>query len=485
MADICSPQVYFDESPHARDLCNLIAIANFDPIAWIFCGDFRQTVPFVGSCDENIYREQMQVSMMERAARANAIQYELLINHRSFGGLHQLASTMWYGGRMVSGNAQNPASLQQVRKYLESFMDGRPCTVPRLLVHIKNCGPEARDGTSAWNPSHTAWVMARVSEILHDAEFAARTILIISPYKKAFSEYKNEIKKLPSWAQKRVEARTVDVVQGHEADFVFLDLVKEKSTKFLDNPNRLCVALTRARLGEFVIVHPRMIESQTFNRFSENLRPIYNLCREAGQVVFVDPETVVDVANPVVETPTNTSHAATCSDPSREGFDEKVHDPQLPVLAVAADEKKVDVSQSVASASITTLSHNVRKLGMEEGEPAVAQLPLDTTPAEKLAQLDDGQGWWEAVMSRPGLNPSSRAQQNLNGDDETASVKAEAKVPLGAEQMYQSLEVMPLLSRQEERRKSEVMEDDVDTVKDEGPVGAALARLGAMFARRD
>src|SRR5690606_20747915 len=33
--------VYFDEAPHARELSNLIAIANFDPIAWIFCGDHR------------------------------------------------------------------------------------------------------------------------------------------------------------------------------------------------------------------------------------------------------------------------------------------------------------------------------------------------------------------------------------------------------------------------------------------------------------
>lgn len=470
MADICSPQVYFDESPHARDLCNLIAIANFDPIAWIFCGDFRQTVPFVGSCDENIYREQMQVSMMERAARANAIQYELLINHRSSGGLHQLASTMWYGGRMVSGNAQSPASLQQVRKYLERFMDGRPCTVPRLLVHIKNCGPEARDGTSAWNPSHTAWVMARVREILHDAEFAARTILIISPYKKAFSEYKNEIKKLPSWAQKRVEARTVDVVQGHEADFVFLDLVKEKSTKFLDNPNRLCVALTRARLGEFVVVHPKMTESQTFNRFSENLRPIYNLCREAGQVVFVDPETVVNVTNLAVETTTITSHAATSSDSSRD----------------RVDENKVVDSQSVASTSMTTLNRNVRKLGMKEFEQVMSHSSLDTTPAQKLAQLDEGEGWWDAVMSRSVLNPSGRTRQERSGDDETASVKVEATAPPGVEQMYKSLEGMSsLLSNKKEKNMSGSVEEDVDTVKYEAPVGSALAKLGAMFARRD
>ena len=437
----------------------------------------------MGSCDENIYREQMQVSMMERAAAANAIQCELLMNHRSFGGLHELASTMWYGGRMVSGNTQNPASLQQVRRYLARFMDGRPCTVPRLLVHIKNCGPEARDGTSSWNPSHTAWVMARVRELLHDAEFAARTILIISPYKKAFIEYKNEVKKLPSWAQKRVEARTVDVVQGHEADFVFLDLVKEKSTRFLDNPNRLCVALTRARLGEFVVVHPKMTESQTFNRNSQNLRPIYNLCREAGQVVFVDQETAVDTVNFAVETTANASRSATSPKPSRDGLEEKVHDMQLPVLAVTADEKKAVGSQS-STASMTTLVHDFRKLGMNEFEPAVAHCSLNTTRVQQLADLDDRESWWKAAMSRPDLNPSRRAEEGLNRVDETTSVKNEAKASLGVGDVHNSLKGELLLSSKGETSMSGGIEVDVGKVEPEAPVGAALAKLGAMFARK-
>ncbi|KAK4112767.1 hypothetical protein N656DRAFT_74908 [Canariomyces notabilis] len=273
--------VYFDEAPHARELSNLIAIANFDPIAWIFCGDYRQTVPYVGSAsapaNDNIYRKQMQVSMMERAAAVDAIRFELLMSHRSFGGLHQLASDLWYGGRMVSGND-----------------GGKACPVPRLLLHVKNCGPEQLDGTSAWNPTHAVWVMDRVRELLNDTKFkhAARdepgTILIISPYKKAYDEYRKAVKRLPEWAQKRVEARTVDVVQGHEADFVFVDLVKEKSTEFLDNPNRLCVAVTRARLGEIIMMHPKMSQSATFIRHSKHLKGIYSHCRDNRQLAWVD-----------------------------------------------------------------------------------------------------------------------------------------------------------------------------------------------------
>ncbi|KAK4097857.1 hypothetical protein N658DRAFT_433170, partial [Parathielavia hyrcaniae] len=279
--------VYFDEAPHARELTNLTAIAGFDPIAWFFLGDWRQTVPYVGSAtadSDNVFREQMQVSMMERAAVAGVIKHDLLMNHRAFGGLEQLASTMWYAGRMVSGNeGRTPDSVVYSRHFLERFSE-RPCTVPRLLVHLHGCGPERRDGTSAWNPAHITWTMGRALELLNDPKFkhAEReepgTILILSMYKAAVNEYRKAIKKLPSWAQRRVEVRTVDVAQGHEADFVFLDLVKDKSTKFLDDPNRLNVALTRARVGEIVVMHPNIVYSATLKKNSRSLRRIYELC---------------------------------------------------------------------------------------------------------------------------------------------------------------------------------------------------------------
>lgn len=54
----------------------------------------------------------------------------------------------------------------------------------------------------------------------------------------------------------RLEVRSVDTVQGHEADFVFFDLVREKPTEFLDDDKRLAVATTRARQGEVYVMHP-------------------------------------------------------------------------------------------------------------------------------------------------------------------------------------------------------------------------------------
>ena len=55
----------------------------------------------------------------------------------------------------------------------------------------------------------------------------------------------------------KVEVCTVDRFQGHEADLVFLSLVNSRNKiGFLDNPNRLNVALTRAKY-QLVIVGDR------------------------------------------------------------------------------------------------------------------------------------------------------------------------------------------------------------------------------------
>ena len=50
-----------------------------------------------------------------------------------------------------------------------------------------------------------------------------------------------------------VELRTLDSFQGHEADVVFLSVARGWPTAFLENPNRVNVAVTRARYQQVVV----------------------------------------------------------------------------------------------------------------------------------------------------------------------------------------------------------------------------------------
>lgn len=59
-----------------------------------------------------------------------------------------------------------------------------------------------------------------------------------------------------------VNLRTVDSFQGHESDIVFITMTKPHSTPFLNNPNRLNVALTRARYQCVIVGDPRLADSE-------------------------------------------------------------------------------------------------------------------------------------------------------------------------------------------------------------------------------
>ncbi|KAJ4418115.1 hypothetical protein N0V82_005779 [Gnomoniopsis sp. IMI 355080] len=236
----------------------------------------------------------MLVSMMERADRAGVIKTSLLINHRAYGGLHKLASEMFYAKKMISGHKSEetfPPSVRHLQRYLERFLPpGQNCHEPRLIAFNGKRG-EVRVGTSWYNQSHISWVMERIMELLPDPMFRQvdknerGTILIISPYKESYMRYKKAIKELPTpWQARlnvegRVEARTIDTVQGGEADFVFLDMVRSESTDFTDDPNRLNVAITRARQAEVIMMHPGMRRSARF------LAGIFGHCNSMGQVV--------------------------------------------------------------------------------------------------------------------------------------------------------------------------------------------------------
>jgi hypothetical protein len=289
--------VFFDESPHARELSNLIAIAHYKPLAWIFSGDHRQTRPFLAAREKDnpLYYRQMQTSTMERAEKCNAIAHSLLINHRAYGGLQSLASKLFYNGTMVSSRSSQdrlPESTIALRKYMGQILGNASSS--RLLVHLKDSDAD-KLGTSSYNLRHVDWVMARVSELLEEPKSWALgktlvgKILIIAPYRQQVLRYKTAIENLarkkPDRAVKsHVEARTIDTVQGHEADVVFVDLVEEEPTPFIDDPNRLNVAITRARQAEFILMHSGLKTYSRSGNSTKFLKRIWDDCEREDQV---------------------------------------------------------------------------------------------------------------------------------------------------------------------------------------------------------
>ncbi|KAK2060946.1 nonsense-mediated mRNA decay protein 1 [Colletotrichum caudatum] len=240
--------VFLDEAAHARELTAMIPIALYTPHTFILTGDTRQTRPFVEGVNasdkkgqENVYARQLMISTMERADLAGALGSKLLISHRMYGNLHELASELFYDGLLTSGLPESerfPDSVQRIQGWLSRITGGKEHAVPRVLISHRG-STEASDKASFYNPVHESFVQQRCRELLEDSKFRRidqpekpGRILIITPYRAALLRYKRFIKALPLEARDRlevesklgaIEARTVDSAQGHEADFVFVD----------------------------------------------------------------------------------------------------------------------------------------------------------------------------------------------------------------------------------------------------------------------
>ena len=278
-ADLFKPDlVFLDEAPHQRELTTLIGFAYFSPRAWILTGDYRQTLPFVAGANaaavaqlglhHNPYARQLLVSTMERAEAVGARMSSLYYNHRGYGNLERLGSELFYNREMVSGippGLRYPPSVRHLQNYLRRFNQGRPCTEPRLVVHLQKSS-QAEQLNSFFNPEHEKWIMGRVMELLRDPAFlqvdrleSPGRIMIVAPYSAATSNYRSLVRDLPRDARDRVDVRTIDAAQGHQADVVMLDLVRTKGPGFLDDAHRLCVAVTRSRQAEIILMHPGMM----------------------------------------------------------------------------------------------------------------------------------------------------------------------------------------------------------------------------------
>lgn len=277
-SNLFKPDVVFvDEAPHARELTTLIAIAYYNPIAWILTGDVQQTQPFVKAKGKlssqrdgliwNPYAEQLRLSMMARAEAAKAVNSHLVINKRAYGNLERLPSKLFYDGTMLSGHdetARWPPSTVYLQSYLEKLGNITAVKENRLLVSFKEANEESL-GSSFWNPTHHNWLLESVEALLQDSNFqsvtnpgAGGTIMIQTPYSAAVRQYHSAVKQWPAEWQSRVSVLTVDKAQGNQADVVYLDMVRTAAAGFMDNSQRLNVALTRARQAEVIVMHKGM-----------------------------------------------------------------------------------------------------------------------------------------------------------------------------------------------------------------------------------
>ena len=110
----------------------------------------------------------------------------------------------------------------------------------RIIAEIKEFHLYAEKHPKHDNTSWTIAILSFYNKQITNIRKYLRELTGQSKATRSFTLGKNN-------AKISIELCTVDAFQGHEADLVFLSFTKNHSTPYLDNRNRINVALTRAR----------------------------------------------------------------------------------------------------------------------------------------------------------------------------------------------------------------------------------------------
>lgn len=248
--------------------------------------DATHGLPFI-----NLFGEQMAMSVLERAKKADHPVSELTVNWRSHAGIESLCSVLAYEGRMVSGYDvdHEPAPAALFHHFMTKFAPKARGNI--VFVDIRD-DRELRDGLSFSNPQHATYVASLVMEM-----FAAglcstmptvtepgkrARILVMSPYRAQVSRLNTTIGRLSKfeYVQDLVDVRTVDTAMGDTADIAILDLTRSKEPGFTDTLEFLNVGVSRAKYGLVIVGNAKVAGS----RKGRNLKKILQYCEQYNAV---------------------------------------------------------------------------------------------------------------------------------------------------------------------------------------------------------
>lgn len=214
----------------------------------ILIGDHQQLRPSA-TVYELAKNFSLEVSMFERLVRVNFPFVRLNYQHRMRPSIARLLTPHIY-----SSLENHPSVLKydNVKGVLTNLF---------FVDHIQP-EEEIKDGRSHQNP-HEARFVVELCQYLLFQDYKPSQITILTTYTGQLHCLR---KLMPSPKFSGVKVHVVDKYQGEENDIIILSLVRsnpQRRVGFLNIPNRVCVALSRAKMGLYCIGNMDMLSSVT------------------------------------------------------------------------------------------------------------------------------------------------------------------------------------------------------------------------------
>jgi superfamily I DNA and/or RNA helicase len=146
--------------------------------------------------------------------------------------------------------------------------------MPTLWVLNVACGTESRTKGNSYTNSDEALVVDRVVKLVQE-HVEAENVGVISLYKAQAYRILDSVKATG------VQVSTVDAFQGAEKEVIVLSTVRTARLGFIESPERLNVALTRAKRHLVLVGHVAALSA------SNMWRALLERCRLAGGVLTV------------------------------------------------------------------------------------------------------------------------------------------------------------------------------------------------------
>ena len=137
----------------------------------------------------------------------------------------------------------------------EALQDGKPSGGSESRVVLQQVSAEGEEGESNEREALAILSMLQKLDRAEVSRAQAPEVLVITPYRKQerrLAELIAEHTQKGTLGQVKVEVCTLDRCQGRESQYVFISLVRNQASPFLDAPKRWNVALTRAIEGLFI-----------------------------------------------------------------------------------------------------------------------------------------------------------------------------------------------------------------------------------------
>jgi hypothetical protein len=265
------PFVLLDECSQQMEPQSLTVLSRFGARRAALVGDPKQLPAQLHQCFSRLERDAaargLGRALFSRLAATGCDVVMLRRQYRCHAMLSQLSNSLFYGAQLIDA-----AAPEQVAPLVE--------TVPTLALYDVCDGTEQQvAGGSFVNGAEATVVVALIAR-LEQLGVARNRIGVIALYKAQASYIAEKLSSADGAVEDdEAQVATVDAFQGAEKDVILLTTTRASlNIGFLDSPERLNVALTRARRHLLIVGHVRTLEVDAQWRF------VVEQCRALGAV---------------------------------------------------------------------------------------------------------------------------------------------------------------------------------------------------------